>query len=248
MHHRWGFRQVAEKSSPSVPKFTHLHFKRGDKQLCLLMRSIVNKSVALTIRQSLQQVAPPRPQEAVVTEASSPCSHLTNNALQAFSFNTLGQYGLVDMAQGAILPPPLFLYRDDLPAWKASDHGTITSSSPLWPPSFFTSAPDRFSQLSAAVSLEAGQHHLEKALLLNPALSGEATAVGSHGLSSGNRNFGMLHGNMNFAGEDVPVVAVVASQIMKGNPSIEPWSALELAKKILARPPSLNGTSLPNRL
>ena len=66
-YHRWGFRQV-EKSSLTSASMTFMHpnFIRGDKQRCLLMRSIVKKPVSATSissmrrQSSLQQgVSPP---------------------------------------------------------------------------------------------------------------------------------------------------------------------------------------------
>ena len=43
-NNRWGFRQV-EKTVPGIVIFMHANFVRGDKQRCVMMRSVVKKSV-----------------------------------------------------------------------------------------------------------------------------------------------------------------------------------------------------------
>eukprot|EP00804_Cyclotella_cryptica_P028200 CCRYP_011046-RA/>CCRYP_011046-RA protein AED:0.00 eAED:0.00 QI:393/1/1/1/1/1/2/147/403 len=49
--YRWGFRQV-EKNVPGVTIFMHTNFIRGDKNRCLLMRSIVKNSANASSAQS----------------------------------------------------------------------------------------------------------------------------------------------------------------------------------------------------
>ena len=48
---RWGFRQV-EKNVPGITIFMHANFVRGDKNRCLLMRSIVKNSANASSAQS----------------------------------------------------------------------------------------------------------------------------------------------------------------------------------------------------
>ncbi|KAL7477685.1 hypothetical protein ACHAW6_003480 [Cyclotella cf. meneghiniana] len=49
--YRWGFRQV-EKNVPGITIFMHANFVRGDKNRCLLMRSIVKNSANASSAQS----------------------------------------------------------------------------------------------------------------------------------------------------------------------------------------------------
>ena len=162
---RWGFRQV-DKSLPGGSTaasltFMHPNFIRGDKQRCLLMRSIVKKPVRTS---SLRQSSAHQHGEAALDRAAAIPLHLTHHptTIQTFgpSVRRLGQLqqsvsspGIAQQASTGTAIHPLSLSVQNL-AYQGRPPTLQIST---------TAIPDRFSSAIASSaptsSSTSMQHH-----------------------------------------------------------------------------------------
>ena len=259
--------------------FAHPHFIRGDKQRCLLMRSIVKKPVLLRQLASdgISSTAhvPPRFHPATINNSLVQHHH-------PLGLNTLGHqqqsYGMINMAhqQVANLPAlsPLLaqlnqgqgLYPANGFIRRGGNDGTTITPPPssYWAPSslqLHSTVPNPFSATSSApVAFKPTMqndletlHRQRQQELLPQILSGihDGTRIGSynqallssiqpaaaaaavgyhHGIDTVGRLASTTPGSFNVA------VVTLASQMMKSDPSMEPWRAIELAKMCLPEP------------
>lgn len=240
--YRWGFHQV-EKSQTRAMVFMHAHFARGDKKRCLMMRSIVKKPAA-------QQ---PR---TIINGANHP-AHLSTNMLQRFGSNS--QYGGMGggAAFNFNMIPPLFPQQARQVSYSGTpnqggDNGIMNSNGMGRgvPPSLFM--PNQFPQgMTSTDMFEAGlclermeqrqqQRQNQMMDMLNdnggnsPAMAAATTSSFNQAMSQQQPQMPIsmsseMNGNNSNFGGDMSQVDL-ATQILKRDPSMEPWRALELAK------------------
>eukprot|EP00584_Thalassiosira_punctigera_P005023 CAMPEP_0172534668 /NCGR_PEP_ID=MMETSP1067-20121228/6946_1 /TAXON_ID=265564 ORGANISM="Thalassiosira punctigera, Strain Tpunct2005C2" /NCGR_SAMPLE_ID=MMETSP1067 /ASSEMBLY_ACC=CAM_ASM_000444 /LENGTH=390 /DNA_ID=CAMNT_0013319483 /DNA_START=262 /DNA_END=1434 /DNA_ORIENTATION=+ len=255
--YRWGFRQV-EKSSPGIMTFTHPNFHRGDKQRCMKMRSIVKKQTAHPV-QPLRLAGmgvDPRLQAfglAGTYEAMMGQAGLMGNAAALAA----AQHSLAHQVPRQMYPPSFNqgVVGDGLMnSMNTMNHGGCVGLG--GPASMFSSVSSQYPRAGAMGGMtstdmfEAGlrleemeqrqqQRQMQMMGMLNgggntamlngggsPALSPFNPVPPSHMPNASNFG-GSVGGSMHCMSE-----MELASEIMKrGEPGMEPWRALELAKR-----------------
>jgi len=301
-HTRWGFRQGVASPRGTSMTFMHPNFIRGDKQRCLLMRSIVKKPASISLGHQasskhemarhllMQQRRPQMGRGVVEVPTLQHCYYYptNSNTQQAFGSSGLGQQqqsvsspGLALQVVPIVLPPLSLAVQNlayqglhsSLQQFSTSTIPTnrlsaaVASSAPVPRETTSNTMRQHRSEILERILLQQRQVELVRRILdriddgttadtnpVQPAAllpphnqprmmpPGQSTAVlGSlvAGASFGQHHdadFGRLTttGNiMNVVAVEMPAVVVLAFQIMKSNPGIEPWRALELAKKCL---------------
>ena len=251
--YRWGFRQV-EKSSLSGMKFLHPHFIRGDKRRCLLLRSTVNKPLKpLSQPAALPQTGvvdvPPSLNPSTIPLHAFPSNSFVGNTVYRAPSAPLSYH--LQLARQALYPVSGLIVRESV--FPSSNSVPLASAIPFtssWTPSSLLTStiPHQIRVTSSPVfnarSLQVMQNENNKkhsnrtqgAAYNHTLPSPGLPAAVSQGIGFGINDSRRFTGSLNEAGGGVIslAVVVVASHIIKCDPSMSPERALELAKIYLA--------------
>lgn len=213
--YRWGFRQI-EKNAPGVMIFTNECFVRGDKKRCHMMRSIVKK---------------PTGQVQVPYSDLAGCMPF-NNALQGFGSNMLGPNNQYDMDQAFMRNsmaahsfPSQQQARQMHPSFNQvgdSGIGMGMQSSRFMPNQAHLGGMTSF---DAGLRLERMEHRQQQLMNMYKNSNGHvASPFNSQpaGMALSNNYVNPKAGQMS--------EIELASELIKRDPGIEPWRALELAE------------------
>ena len=257
-HNRWGFRQV-EKTVPGIVIFMHANFVRGDKQRCVMMRSVVKKSASPHRSAALNAfVGIPSTNNMNVLQAGM-FSGIDPNILMQALANQLGQQG----ATGAGQMNNMF-NQGGGPALDQGGGNNLLNSVGLGGAAASAAMSSQLPQgssmqgMTSADMFEAArrlqrmeqQRQMQGMGINNPSSSGMLNntnninampAASSQSqepaMALNNNNSTNISGSSNTGGGMSPPLSPegmmnvqLASEIMKKDPTIEPLRALELAK------------------
>lgn len=233
MRNRWGFRQV-EKSVPGIMIFMHTNFVRGDKQRCLKMRSIVKKQ---------QAPPPPYPHPGMGMgmyggpQGFPPQYGMMGgmpdmNMMAGYGYG--GPQGAKGQMQMGGYPGGGFNQGGGMGGnFFTPNQYTRPGAGMGGPPSGMTSKE----MFQAGLRLERMEQAQAAAARGNSMAPGSGGGGGGGGgqIPSGSQDFPALS-NVPPNMRDNMSEVELASEIMKqGEPGMEPWRALELAKRFKNR-------------
>lgn len=248
--HRWGFRQI-EKNVSGIMIFTHQKFHRGDKQRCLMMRSIVRKSD--TASNMVQQGGMANQQSAaaaafqsfgMMNNINAMMGGGSNNQFASMNLSAFNQMGGLGMNMGM----------------NSNNVGGMVNSNGMGFGGMFNSMPSQFPQgmfgqqgmtsngmFEAGLRLEQMQMDLQKRQQqlmntndnsLSPIQVGSSltnTSVGMGAINQGAMNNGGGNSNENFN-----TVGGQGDNINGGNPNpVAAMSEIDLASELMKRDPQM---------
>jgi len=236
--YRWGFRQV-EKDTPGIMIFMHTNFIRGDKQRCLRMRSIVKKQNSQ--QQAYSNFTNNRQLPMLQGMGSNMPYGMNPNMMgnQNMMGSPMGMQDRFSM-QGSQMYPPSFNNQAGAGSggmgmgMGIGDSSSVFNSGNNFPNAMGMTSTDMY---RAGLQLERIEHQQQRQIQNMDMFNNGNNVPGAPPFNQSPpmpvqmpaaNNYGGPTNN--FGGGDITDVDV-AFNMMKQNPNMEPWRALELAKR-----------------